>query len=133
MSPMLTMKNSRKVTFLVFYGIVKSFPIKNKCIFCFLSTKTCVTSFTAIVGAYKFWKRELRLQLKYLPMMNFINNMNMKIQIAIRIISLVSKRLFSKNSLFLIYDMSTYVCVSGGKKCYFFATLCVLTKMDDST
>ena len=67
MSPMLTMKNSRKVTFLVFYGIVKSFPIKNKCIFCFQSTKTCVTSFTAIVGIYKCWKRELRLVVKIPP------------------------------------------------------------------
>ena len=46
----------------------------------------------------------------------------------IGIVHLVRTQNFPKNQHFLSPDKRTYVCVSGGKKCWFFGKFCMRTK-----
>ena len=67
---------------------------------------------------------------------NWLSNSSYEVDVSIYktficnagVIHLVRTQNFPKNQHFLPPDMHTYVCVSWGKKCWFFGKFCVRTK-----
>ena len=58
----------------------------------------------------------------------FLHTLLLSTTVEFGIIHLIRTQNFPKNQHFLPPDTHTYVCESGGKKCYFFEKFCVRTK-----